>query len=216
MLHSIRSPIFNNPMFLISVNELPNLQNLCLSILLHPLKTHYDGRSFETIQFKNVKNFTLNLYEHHSDFYWNDLSSQLLEAIEFESLNSFSVYTNNYFNFKVSDFLVEMVRKNELLQNVIFDSKISILQLSTMVASLRELKEITFNWWDPSETLDTWNRFFHQVIVSHQKLEKLAVKLTPHNPIDYQSLSRAVPSDWGQTQIIVIKNSTIVCFERNK
>lgn len=212
-LHSVDSPIFNNSMFFSSINELPNLENLWLAKL--PLKRYNNRNSFETVQFKNVKNFTLTLYDYDDDSTWNELSSQMLEAIQFENLSSFTVYTNNYYTLEPLEALVGMVAKNALLQNVIFDSKISTFQLSRMVASLKQLKDVTFAWWEPRQPFHTWNRFLQDLIESNHKLEKITVKLPLYSQIDFESSSMIVPSGWSYIKTIGLKSHAVACFERN-
>lgn len=213
-LNSVQSAIFNNSMFLATINGLPNLQSLSFAIL--PKENYKNHNSFETVQFNNVKHFTVDLRHYNSDLDWNGLLGQLLEAMQFNDLNSFSVYLNNYYHPEAAEFLIGMVGKYTALQNVIFDAEISIDQMSQMIAPLQRLKDFTFTLWESAQTADKWDRFIEQDIASNPELEKLNVKLPSHSRVYSESISNFVPLGWSHTQTLAIQNAELVCFERNK
>lgn len=127
-LQRIESPIFDDVAYLKSLSELlSNLESLSLGVLT----SRYTISSFPLARFENVKKLSLNPYLQGDLRFWSDKFQQLLESLQFDHLESFSVVFDES---GPLDFLIEMIVQNAQLQHLLIHSELTFEQFSRLIA----------------------------------------------------------------------------------
>lgn len=186
-LRSFQSEIPNDATFLTALDAfLPNLEELSVTLLLEFL---YDVESWPIARLRNVRHFTLK----------TDMSpwthSPMLESIQFDHLESFHV---TYFYEPQIDFVIGLIVNNTALKNVVVNSELSFQQLTRLITSLEELKELTIAWDAPPRGVVIKN-FLDHVIASNHKLAKLSIHVNCNlvNIRKRQELLESISRDWS-------------------
>lgn len=210
-LRTIKSPVFNNSMFLASISELPNLENLYLEFL--PLQDFPRNSDFPIARFKHVKNFYLNVHTRGSGNIWNDEFGRVLATVQFERLESFSFISSN--QDPVEYFLIGMVANHTALQKLTIDAEITLDQSLEIFASLAELKELTITWHERS-SYGTWNRILAHVVTSNHTLERFTMHMSYHDSVSAPYLLQFVPDGWRFNTEEATQNPQLLYLERSK
>lgn len=207
-LRRIESPVYNIFSYLPSLSELPNLESLTL--WLFPL-TDYTIPYPSLARFRNVKVFSLDGDAHGAPTS-EGLPEELLESIQFDRVESFSVQT---WNPNKLEFLTDMIAKNIGLRTVTIDCTFTFEQLSKLIRLLPQLKELTIIWHDESSG-SALHRLLERVIASDHRLEKLNVDLSKHVQITYMDLLEFVPGGWTYSKKIAYQNpQMLILNQRN-
>lgn len=209
-LQTVQSLLFNNSMFLASLSELPNLENLNLGLVRHQYYLWNDD--FPVARFKSVKNFALNMHIREKQVIESDAYVRILATIQFDRLESFSLTSNNV---NPNDFLIGMIGENTALQKLTIDADLTFDQLCVMITSLADLKDLTITWRKQS-THGTWNRFLEHIVTSNHSLDKFSIYIPWHFEIDTSDLVDLIPFGWNLTEIVDIQNDALFCLQRLK
>lgn len=209
-LRSIEMPILNNVTFLTSLSELlPNLETLSLGLFS---ANDYTIDSFPTARFKHVKKYTLNVDLYIRPFNsWTDSLHQIIDSIEFDCLDSFSVLSLNPESF---DLMIELIAKNTELRNVTINSELSFEQLCRLIAPLSKLMALTIASYEPS-LRGIWNRFLEHIITNNYSLENINVQLFNYGEITHEDLLEIVPIGWSVSGIDTTQHPQLLHLERS-
>lgn len=208
-LRTIKSPVFNNSMFLASISELPYLENLHLVFL--PLKYYSRNSNLPRARFPHVKNFALNMNIFSSNNFGSFEFKEILRTIRFDRLESFSFTSGNR---DPVDFLIGMAANNSALQRMTIEAEVTFEQLLVVVASLAELKELTLTWYERSSH-GAWNRLLEHVVTSNHTLEKLTVHMSRHDSVTAPHLLQLVPEGWRSNGAEAARNPQLLYVERS-
>lgn len=188
-LRRIKTPAFNIATYLPNLSDLPHLEYLSLGLLW---KSDYNIFAPSIARFKHLKQFSLNVDE-YSMVSGNMLPQELLSSMQFDRLESFTVYSRNPTN---PDFLIAMMAKNTQLQNVTINSEFSFNNLSNLIQALPQLKELNIIWHKQFFGV-ILNQFLEHVILSNLSLEQFSISISGYNAMNYEDLLEFVPPGWN-------------------
>lgn len=206
-LRRIESTVFDDSTFLLSISELlPHLESLSLRLLA---SHYYTFDSWPKSQFRCVKDFNLTL-----DFYgpWTDKLQELLASIEFEQLETFSLYSENV---EPLDFVIGMIVENTGVTNIAIDAQVSFEQLTRLIEPLPKLKELTLSWSEHTSR-DLVGRFLEHTIITNHTLDKFTVRLFANDQVTYEDISEFIPFCWNYNEASIIQNARLLQFHRFK
>lgn len=199
-LHRIYLPFLRYGSHLTTMNELlPSLESLEFRV---GNAEYGDSNAVETIRFKNVRAFTLELGI-KTGRYWTDQLQQMLSSIQFDQLESFDV-TNHHID--AIDFLIEWIVANRALATVSLTYReLSFQQLSALIAPLTKLKVLTITWAHRS-TLDELNAALTDGVTMNSVLEQINIEIFEYRRDWRQIICENVPHGWHCTDTGVMQN----------
>lgn len=209
-LRSVEAPMFVNHAYLTYLNEmLPNLESLSI----RNLNSEIYGSNLiahDVVRFKNVKHFSLDLFTYNRE--WNVGIRQRLSSIQFDHLESYTVTSNVIDS---TDYLIGLIVRNTAVANItIPSSELKYEQLSTLIDTLPNLRELTIGWAE-RETCDELGRFFVKAFET-TRLEKINVLILETYGLWMTDVLEIVPPGWTTTETRVVKTSYLLQLERSE
>lgn len=187
-LRSVDLPVFDDESYLTTISKcLPHLESLTLR--MHTLP-QYSSVSFTLARFPNVKHFILDTFIPGSN--WNNQFRWLYPSLEFDQLESLSVFSFRYFSQ-----LFGMLELNASLKNLTLEVDLSFHRFALLIALLQELKEINIIWREHSSR-DEWVRCLEHVIRGNHTLEKFNVHFSEKAILGYSDLLEVAPAGWNE------------------
>lgn len=222
-LQSFQSPIYSDSMFMASISELPNLENLFLWLL--PPRYYLWNNNYPTSRFKHVKHFSLNMLFRETEIIESDAYRRILATIQFDCLESFSLISNNR---NPIDFLIGMIVKDTALQKITMRADLTFDQLRKLMASFTKLKDLTITW-QKQATHSTYKQFLEHAITSNNSLDKFSIEIFRYLKIDTSDLLDLVPFGWKKSETMdnnrdsvlfidlgLNKNGQLICWHNQK
>lgn len=207
-LRHVKTPAFNSATYLISLSELPNLENLFLELVQ---STVYTVHAPPIVRFRYVKSFSLDVDAYMASSL-DGPAGELLASAQFDQLESLSAYTRKFSN---RDFLIDFMSRNTALQNVTMYSIFNEVQMAKLIDALPQLREVNLIW-QPESLQSTLDEFLRHVDTSNHSLQILNVHFSSFLDITYEQLLESVPPGWNVKYAAYMRNSQILRLERSK
>lgn len=190
-LRRIKTPGFNFPTYFEHLSELPNLEILTVGLL----SRYYYDSEFTTARFRKVKEFSLDVDEFRNGTPYLGFPEALLDSIQFDLLESFSLTMYDTDNEQKTNFLIGMIVRNAELQKVTINSNLHLDYALKLVEKLSHLRELNIVWHKHSSGL-ALNRFLSHIVEKNHTLERFNVRFPVRAEVLIEGLLEFIPQGW--------------------